>query len=129
MRLCECGPLRSTLRAQPSVRFASVQRRVLQASLGKPPQPQLARVAVAARLAVRSGVVAARRHAVVDAEARAEVDYLALREVEQGGADAHARRTLDAGLGRQVRHPLEGLDVLRAAVRVAGKVEGVHADE
>ena len=38
-------------------------------------------------------------------------------------------RALDGGLGREVRHLLERLDVLGPAVGVAAVVEGVDADE
>ena len=38
-------------------------------------------------------------------------------------------RALDAGLGGEVRHPLEGVDVLGAAVGIAAVVERVDADE
>ena len=37
--------------------------------------------------------------------------------------------TLDAGLGRHVRHAFESLEELGTAIGIAGIIEGIHADE
>ena len=68
------------------------------------------------------------RQRVVHAQRHAAADDLGLGHRDQGGADRDPA-PLDGGLRRQVRHRLEGAEVLRAAVGVARVVQGVDADE
>ena len=87
-----------------------------------------AAVAVPARDALGSGVVAADRRRVVDAELGASTDDLRLREVDQRCVDRESS-TFDRGAGREVGGRLEGLDELGTAIGVAAVVERVDADE
>src|SRR2546422_5348132 len=98
------------------------------AELLEPLGAQQARVAPQARRAILPGVVAAAGERVVDAELDAAAQDAGLGELDERGVDLQPR-ALDAGPGRELRHLLEGREILRPAVRVAAVVERVHADE
>src|SRR5690242_5424804 len=106
-----------------------IRRRVVRARLGEALEPQCTGVATAARLPRLARVVAAQGDGVVHAERAAELDDLALGEVYERRADADRRRALHAAARGEVRHALERGDVRRAAVGIAGIVDGVDTDE
>src|SRR5207248_3229235 len=89
---------------------------------------QDAGVAAPAGGAVGGRVVAAVRQAEVDAQRRPQPDDLRLGQVDQRGADAEGAAPLDARPRRQVGQPLEDVDELLATIRIATKVNRVHAD-
>src|SRR5467141_4522512 len=98
------------------------------AELLEPLGAQQARVAPPARRAVLRRVVAAAGERVVDAELDAAAQDAGLGELDERRVDLQPR-SLDAGLGRELRHLLVGREVLRPAIGVAAVVERVHADE
>src|SRR5438552_14187930 len=98
------------------------------AELFEPLGAQQARVAAPARRAIRPGVVAAAGERVVDAELDAAAQDACLGELDERGVDLQAR-ALDAGPGRELRHLLEGREILRPAVRVAAVEDGAARDQ
>src|SRR6187431_239910 len=107
---------------------ASRLRWVVHSRLPEPLLPEDTRVAVAAGPPVRRRIVAAPRDPIVHPQPLPQLHDLRLAEADQWGMDPE-KPPLDAGAGGEVRHPLEGLDVLRPAVRVAAVVQGICADE
>lgn len=79
----------------------------------------------------RNGVITGVSEGVVDAEGDAAGDDVGLGHVRERGVDFQSVRVigLNAGLCAQVGGALEGGDELRAAVGIAGIVDGVHANE
>ena len=75
-------------------------------------------IARPAGAALGIGLVAGDREAVVDAEAGPLVDDPGLAQADQRGVHVKLR-ALDTRPGREPGEPLEGLDVLRPAVRIA----------
>src|SRR5207247_9379775 len=96
------------------------------AELFEPLGAQQARVAAPARRAIRPGVVAAAGERVVDAELDAAAQDAGLGELDERGVDLQPR-SLDAGLGRELRHLLAGRELLRPARRVPCLLQRVHA--
>src|SRR6185369_17973690 len=80
-------------------------------------------------LAPRRRIVAAPGAGVVDAQLEAPADDLRLGAVDEGRVEAELPPLLDAGPGGETGHALEGLQVLRPAVRVTRVVERVDRDE
>src|SRR5574339_181975 len=95
----------------PSIRL-SIRSRVHEPELGEGPEPEPACVAPAAGGTVDGRVVAGAGQAVVHAELPAAGDDLRLREPEERCVDSQPPG-LDPDPGREVRHPLEGLEELR----------------
>ena len=89
---------------------------------------QQAAVAAPAWRAVGARIVAAVGEAVVEAELHSRGDDLRLRQAQQRREDAQSR-AFHAGLRGERGQALERLEVLRAAVRIAGVVERVDADD
>jgi len=50
-------------------------------------------------------------------------------EPQQRRVNADSGSAFDPGFGRQVGHALVSFDEFRAAIGVAGVIEGIHADE
>lgn len=67
--------------------------------------------------------------AQVDAERHGASDDIRFGQRDEGRMNSEAGASLDAGLGGEISHPGEGLNVFRAAIRVAGVVDCVHTDE
>ncbi len=84
---------------------------------------QAAGIAAAAGAAEVVGLIARDGQGVVDAKARALADDALLRPGYERRLDP-AGMSLDAGLGRQRRQMTEGCDEIRAAIGVAGKIDG-----
>src|SRR5690606_35235259 len=101
-----------------------VARRIGDPGLGKALLAKLARVAPPTRAAIRPGVVAAVRHRVVDAELRAELDDLRLRQLDQRRVDLEPTAAR-GDLGER----LERTDELGATIGITAGVEHVDADE
>ena len=81
-----------------------------------------------ARFVIRLWVVATERQRIIDAEAYTALDDLCFGEIDQRRMDRDAM-SLDTYFRGEVRHGLERFDVLRPAIRVAGVVDRVDADE
>ena len=129
--------------------LAYVRSRVGDAGFSETPRSQLASVASPTRSTIGGRVIATQRHGevdaeratrtirvvtalrdrVVDAELEPAADDALLRELHQRRMDLQPLRALDAGLRGQVGHPLEGLDVLRPAIRIPAVVERVDTHE
>src|SRR5215469_6028284 len=90
--------------------------------------PEQARIAGATRLALRTGLVAGRRQRKIEAEGSRAAHDVGLARAEQRRMNAE-RRTFDSAARSEVRHALERLEKLGAAVGISGVVEGVGADE
>ena len=73
--------------------------------------------------------VAARRHAVVHPEFDSSANDLLLGPIHEGSVDHEERTVLNTCLGGESGHFLKGFDELRATIRIATIVHGVHADE
>src|SRR5262249_7371737 len=108
-----------------NVNLESPDCRVRGPGLEETPGPQLAAVAVAARLSFRRRIVAAQRQAVVGAEGKAAADDVGLREAEER-REHFERAPFDAGSRREGRDLLERAKVFRAAGRVTGETGGVE---
>ncbi len=78
---------------------------------------------------VRRRVIAGPGQAVVQAEVGSGPDDFGLRQVEEWCMDPEFHALVGAGDGGQTGHVFEGLEERRAAVGVAGVVDGVGADE
>src|SRR5882762_4688687 len=98
------------------------KQRVCDAELLEPLRAQQARVAPPARRAILPGVVAAAGERVVDAELDAAAQDAGLAELDERGVDLQPR-SLDAGLGRELRHLLVAHEVLKPTVRIAAGAE------
>src|SRR5204862_6157639 len=96
----------------------AVARRMRDAGLCEAPATQHARVAAAARRAVRRRVVAGERERGVHAEGGALGDDLGLAQVDERRVDLQLLAPLRAGLRREVGHPLVGADVFGTAVGI-----------
>ena len=91
---------------------------------------QQASVAAAAWTPAFAGVVARKRHPVIDSEFDAAFDDLRLGQMNQRCVDHQSTRLLiNTLLRRQIRHRLVGLDVLGSTIRVAAVVERIDADK
>ena len=75
-----------------------------------------------------AGLVARHGQTIVDAQGCARPNNVGFAELNQGRMNSEMS-TFDPGFGGQIGHVFEGGDVLRPAVRVAGIVDGVDADE
>ena len=89
---------------------------------------QAAGFANAAGAPVFVGLVAGDGLAVIDAEFCAGADDFGFGQQHQRGVNAQAP-PFDGAAGGEVGHGFKGFDVLRAAVGVAGIIDGVDADE
>ena len=109
-----------------------VARRVRDADLLESLAAEQARVAVAARAAVGGGIVARGRRTVFHTQCGADADGLGFRQMQQRRAEPErhlaAGGGFDARTRGQIGHALERLDVLGAAVRIAGVVDGRDAE-
>src|SRR5205085_487599 len=106
----------------------SVEYGVVHTSLREASRTKCATVAPSARSSVRVRVITAVRQSVVQAERNSLPDDLRLGQHLQRGVNPECT-ALHTFCGRQRCELLEGGDVLGPAVRVAGVVEGVDADE
>ncbi len=99
------------------------------AGLGEPPRPQETGVAAAARAPSRRRVVAGSGlRPVSRPRARASADDPGLRHPKERRAD-RGPAALHARLRSELADLLEGTEERRAAVGIAGGVEGVRADD
>src|ERR1700733_723944 len=103
--------------------------RIFEAVLAKPLLPQKARVTLAARLACRRGIVATAGQAIVDAQFDPLLNDFGLGHCNERSMDFERLPALDAVLGGQIRHRLKRLNELRPAIRVAGIIERIYANE
>src|SRR5579863_7648284 len=90
--------------------------------------PQPAGIAAAAGGAARLGLIARHRLCIVDPEAHTLADDLRLAPLDQRRVDP-ARAALDSGARCERSQAAKGADELRAAVRVAARIEHVDPDE
>src|SRR5579872_2637731 len=105
-----------------------VTQRIRDPDLLETTQPEQAGIAVAASLPFWTRVVTAHRQPVIDAEGQSGADDLGLTHRDQGRLNRYLA-ALDARFSCQIRHLFERLDVFGPAIRVAGIVEGIDADE
>ena len=115
-------------REQAAGRPSAALQRVGEAGLSEAPGPETATVAPAARPSVGRRVVAAMREAVVEPQSVPPANDLGLCHRDERGVDAEPP-PFDARLRRERGETLERRDVLGPAVRVAGVVERVDADD
>src|SRR5262245_53796211 len=90
--------------------------------------PQQTRVALSARLACWSGIVAAVRQSELQPQRGCEFDDLRLAEMQQRCMDRQLP-PLHSGLGGERGHSLVRLDVFRTAIRIARVVERINTQE
>src|SRR5256885_11773618 len=102
-----------------------LSERIADAGLPEPLLTEQTGVAFSARPAVGPRVIAAPGQREIDAEVDGAPDDLRLGQRDQRRVDRESAGTFGAGLGSEVRQMLEGVDVLRTAVRVSGAVQRV----
>ena len=102
---------------------------ICDACVAEAPEADSAGIASAAGTALFIGVVAAMSEGVIEAEFEAGHYGLRFCHIDDGGMDSEVTNIADAGGGGEVGEFLELLDIVMPAVRVAGRVGGVDADE
>src|SRR5262245_27813730 len=110
-------------------RLPLIRRRVGHAGLAEPLQPQRTTVATPTGPPLLIRVVTAERPSVINPEPQALPDDLGLGPAQERRMDPKRPQAFDPGLRRQVRQPLELLQELRPAIRIAAVVDGVGPDE
>lgn len=97
-------------------------------SLFKPFYTVKAGIAASAGSSLGVRVIAGDGHAVIHAKAMAGFYDLGFGHLDQGGFNGQDCFFGDPCFGGQIGHGLEGIDKFRAAVRVAGKINGSNPD-
>src|SRR5688572_1754494 len=106
-----------------------VVRRIRNPCCGESFPAQPTRVTAPACPALLVCLVAGHRDRIVHAQGPSQADDVGLAQLDQRCADKERLEPFGPGTRRQVRHALEGGDVLRTAVRIAGVVDCIHADK
>src|SRR5690348_15399846 len=104
-------------------------QRILDARFREAFLAQQAGVALSAGAALPIRIIAAMREPEVHAELSGKAHDIGFAERHQRGVTLDMRAAVEAGVGRQIRHAFVSLDELGAAIRVAGVIQRVHADE
>src|SRR5438105_1923895 len=104
-----------------------VARRIGDPGGAEPVAANLTRIAATTRGAVGSGIVAAVREAVIDAERDTAADDVCFREMDQRRVNAEAALAFDTDFRRQIRQALEGGDELRTAIGIATVIHRINA--
>src|SRR6202790_5009917 len=86
-------------------------------------------IALAARPTLPIRIITAMSKSKVQAQLGGDTHDIRFTERDQRRVNVDGRAAFDARFGRQVGHIFESVDELGAAVRVAGVVERIHADE
>src|SRR5262249_15102011 len=106
-----------------------IDRRIRYARFREALSPQLTRVASSARSTECVRIITTQGKSIIHSKPHTGADDVRLSHSKERGTHAELSPTFNGGLGCEVRHSLERLQVFRPAIRVSRVVEDIGPND